>query len=52
MLLYLYLNDIFQGIITVTIAFGILFATFLIFLPMWADPCRYGSLRHNQELPV
>lgn len=37
MLLYLYLNDIFQGIITVTIAFGILFAVFLIFLPMWAD---------------
>lgn len=37
MLLYLYLNDIFQGIVIVTIAFGILFAVFLIFLPMWAD---------------
>lgn len=37
MLLYLYLNDIFQGIITATIAFGGLFAVFLIFLPMWSD---------------
>lgn len=37
MLMYLYLNDIFQGIVTATIGFGILFAAFAIFLPMWAD---------------
>lgn len=29
-----YLNDIFQGIVTVTIVFSTLFAAFLIFLPI------------------
>lgn len=37
MLMYLYLNDIAQGIIAVTSVLAGLFATFVIFLPMWAD---------------
>lgn len=37
MLPYLYLNDIFHGLITLTILFGIAFGAFVIFLPMWAD---------------
>lgn len=37
MLLYLYLNDIFQGIIGATSVLTVLFTVFIIFLPMWAD---------------
>ena len=37
MLLYLYLNDIAQGIITVTSILAVFFIVFVIFLPMWAD---------------
>lgn len=37
MLMYLYLNDIAQGIIAVTSVLAGLLAVFVIFLPMWAD---------------
>lgn len=37
MLMYLYLNDIAQGVIAVTSILAGLFIEFVIFLPMWAD---------------
>ena len=37
MLMYLYLNDIAQGVIAVTSVLAGLFTVFVIFLPMWAD---------------
>lgn len=37
MLLYLYLNDIFQSFIVVTIMLAVSYAVFMVFLPIWVD---------------